>query len=214
MSHRAARSSSRSNVLIEVDPAHDRESPCGQCRSAGEVFGSVARVQIELSVALSSLERTPAVLHTVFEGRHEAWTQGNEGPGTWTPVETLTHMVHVEPSWMDRLDHVHRHADRSPFPLVDRTDHMEVMGRRPPNRLVDDFAAARRTSLEGLSAIEFDANRPGLHAELGPVTMGQLLAAWTVHDFNHLGQIVKTMAKQYRDAVGPWRRFLAIVDAP
>jgi len=38
--------------------------------------------------------------------------------------------------------------------------------------------------------------------------------AWTTHDLNHLGQIVKTMAKQYREAIGPWRRFLAIVDAP
>ena len=31
---------------------------------------------------------------------------------------------------------------------------------------------------------------------------------------NHTGQIVKAMAKQYRSAIGPWREFLAIVDAP
>ena len=35
-----------------------------------------------------------------------------------------------------------------------------------------------------------------------------------VHDLNHLNQIVKTMAKQYTDAVGPWREFLPISDAP
>jgi hypothetical protein len=34
-----------------------------------------------------------------------------------------------------------------------------------------------------------------------------------VHDLNHLGQIVKTMAKQYTGAVGPWREVLPIVDA-
>jgi len=27
-------------------------------------------------------------------------------------------------------------------------------------------------------------------------------------------QIVKTMAKQYKDAIGPWREFLPVVDAP
>ena len=42
----------------------------------------------------------------------------------------------------------------------------------------------------------------------------QLLATWTVHDLNHVNQIVKTMAKQYGDAVGPWRAFLPLLDAP
>ena len=46
------------------------------------------------------------------------------------------------------------------------------------------------------------------------MTLGQLLATWTVHDLNHVGQVVKTMAKQYTDAIGPWREFLPIVDAP
>jgi hypothetical protein len=46
------------------------------------------------------------------------------------------------------------------------------------------------------------------------VTLGQLLATWVVHDLNHTGQIVKAMAKQYTDAVGPWRENLAIIDAP
>jgi hypothetical protein len=48
----------------------------------------------------------------------------------------------------------------------------------------------------------------------GEVTLGQLLATWVVHDLNHLGQIVKTMAKQYTQAIGPWREFLPIVNAP
>lgn len=46
------------------------------------------------------------------------------------------------------------------------------------------------------------------------MTLRQLLATWVVHDLNHLGQIVKAMAKQYTDAVGPWRAFLPIIDAP
>jgi hypothetical protein len=35
-----------------------------------------------------------------------------------------------------------------------------------------------------------------------------------VHDLNQLGQIVRVMAKQYTDAVGPWRAFLPIIDVP
>ena len=40
------------------------------------------------------------------------------------------------------------------------------------------------------------------------------LATWVVHDLNHLNQIVKTMAKDYTDAVGPWREFLPVLDLP
>ena len=47
-------------------------------------------------------------------------------------------------------------------------------------------------------------------------TLGGL---WTrggapMHDLNHQTQIVKTLAKRYREAIGPWRRFLPVVDLP
>jgi DNA-binding transcriptional LysR family regulator len=40
---------------------------------------------------------------------------------------------------------------------------------------------------------------------LGRVTLGQLLAAWVVHDLGHVKQVARVMAGQYREAVGPWR---------
>lgn len=156
----------------------------------------------------------PTVLAAYFDTLHEAWLDGNEGPGTWSSRETLTHMVHVEPSWMGRLEFIAAHGSKQPFPLVDRSDHMEAIGHRSADWLVAEFSQRRLASLSRLDVLEFEPESPGLHAELGPVTMGQLLAAWTTHDLNHLSQIVKAMAKQYRLTVGPWRRFLAVVDAP
>lgn len=171
-------------------------------------------MDVSLEAARSSLARTPAVLSTFFGDLAPDWLEGDEGPGTWSSLETLTHLVHVESSWMERLAFITEHGDARPFPLVDRSDHMEVLGHRSSEWLVNEFGTRRRSSLTDLDALDFESGRRGLHAELGPVTMGQLLASWTVHDLNHLGQIVKTMAKQYRLAIGPWRRFLAIVDAP
>lgn len=102
---------------------------------------------------------------------------------------------------------------RARFPLVDRTDHMEFFGDHTVGELLDAFESRRSASLAALGSLDFDAERPGLHADLGPVRMGNLLAAWVTHDHNHIGQIVKAMAKQYRETIGPWRRFLPIVDA-
>ena len=42
------------------------------------------------------------------------------------------------------------------------------------------------------------------------MVLPQLLAAWTARD--HLVQVSRVMTKQYRDAVGPWRVFLPIVE--
>ena len=50
------------------------------------------------------------------------------------------------------------------------------------------------------------------HAEFGTVTLRHLLATWVVHDLGHMAQTARVMAKQYRDAIGPWRANLPIVD--
>jgi hypothetical protein len=50
------------------------------------------------------------------------------------------------------------------------------------------------------------------YPECGPVTLRLLLATWVAHDLAHLGQISRVMAKQYKDAVGPWRRYLGVIE--
>jgi len=46
---------------------------------------------------------------------------------------------------------------------------------------------------------------------IGTVTPRQLLATWVVHDLNHIYQIVRVMANQYGDEVGPWIEYLSIL---
>ncbi|HET9793031.1 MAG TPA: DinB family protein, partial [Thermoanaerobaculia bacterium] len=80
--------------------------------------------------------------------------------------------------------------------------------------LLARFETARRESLGALRAMNLtpaDLERTGTHPELGTVTLGQLLATWTVHDLDHVGQIARTMAKEYRAAVGPWKAYLSIL---
>ena len=59
------------------------------------------------------------------------------------------------------------------------------------------------------------ANQLGLEGEhpvFGPVTLRQLLATWVTHDLGHIAQMSRVMAKQYREAVGPWRAYLPVLD--
>ena len=52
----------------------------------------------------------------------------------------------------------------------------------------------------------------GEHPEFGQVTLRQLLATWVAHDLGHVAQVARVMAKQYREAIGPWRAYLPIMD--
>ena len=65
--------------------------------------------------------------------------------------------------------------------------------------------------LEGMNLTPELLARPGLHPELGAVTLGQLLSTWVVHDLGHIGQIVRVLAKQYGEAVGAWRAYLPVL---
>ena len=65
--------------------------------------------------------------------------------------------------------------------------------------------------LESLTLTPSDLQRRGMHPELGPVTVSQLLATWVAHDLNHLGQIARVMGKQYGEAVGPWLEYLPLL---
>jgi hypothetical protein len=44
------------------------------------------------------------------------------------------------------------------------------------------------------------------------VTLRQLLATWAAHDLGHVVQAARVMARQYREAVGPWREYLSVMD--
>jgi hypothetical protein len=81
--------------------------------------------------------------------------------------------------------------------------------------LLDTFALLRKESLHELNEMRLTPallEKRGKHPELGVVTLKQLLAAWVVHDLGHVRQVVRVMAKQYREAVGPWRAYLSILD--
>ncbi len=79
----------------------------------------------------------------------------------------------------------------------------------------DHFVITRQTNLAQLESLvsENDLGRECRHPDFGVVSLSQLLATWVAHDLNHWDQIVKTMAKNYRHAVGPWREYLPIIDA-
>jgi hypothetical protein len=100
---------------------------------------------------------------------------------------------------------------------VDREAGFERFAGWDVGRVLDRFETLRAENLRAFDELNLrpeDLMRVGRHPDFGEVTLGQLLATWAVHDLNHESQIVKTLAKRYREAVGPWRPNLGVVDLP
>ena len=174
-------------------------------------------MDFSLELGTEVLRRTPDVLHALLTGLSDDWTSGDEGPDTWSPYQVVGHLTYVEEcDWIDRTRAILEHGTDRVFEPVDREAGFTRFAGWTLTDLLDRFASVRTSNLEALDHIvqAGDLGRQGVHPTFGAVTISQLLATWVVHDLNHLGQIVKTMAKQYREAVGPWRDFLPIIDVP
>ena len=168
---------------------------------------------LEETVAL--LARTPDVLNALLRGMPDTWTMANEGEGTWSAFEVVAHLIHAErEGWIPRARIVLEFGESRPFPPFDREGSFREARNKPLDELLEEFARARAASLSDLHDLNLlptDLERRGRHPALGAVTLGQLLATWAGHDLTHLHQISRVMALQYRQAVGPWSRFLGVM---
>ena len=168
---------------------------------------------LETTVAL--LRRTPGALDALLRGLPLEWTTRNEGDGTWSAIEIVGHLAHAEiTNWMPRVRWLLEYAESQPFPPFDRTGFKKLVEGRELGAVLDDFTRLRAQSLAALAELNLqleDLARTGRHPVFGTVTMSQLLATWAAHDANHLHQLARVLAHQYRKAVGPWSAFLGVM---
>lgn len=172
-------------------------------------------MDFDLEKAILVLARTPRVLRALLADLPVEWTSPNEGPDTWSPFDVLGHLIDGEETdWMVRTRIVVAQGGNRRFEPFDQSRHLRVNRGRTVEQLLTHFEELRRTNLAELRAMRLGAEQlelMGEHPEFGPVTLRQLLATWVVHDLGHVAQISRVMAKQYRDAVGPWEAYLPVL---
>jgi uncharacterized damage-inducible protein DinB len=175
-------------------------------------------MHFELSHAMAVLERTPAALRALLGGLPEAWTAPNEGPDTFSAYDNVGHLLHGERTdWIPRARLILAQGPERRFAPYDRFAHYTESAGQPLDALLNAFAderAANLTTLRSWQLTERELALVGEHPVFGPVTLRQLLATWVAHDLGHLAQTARVLAKQYRDAVGPWRAYLPVLDRP
>jgi len=172
-------------------------------------------VDFELTRGMAILDRTPDVLRALLAGLPGEWTHGDEGPDTWSPFDVVGHLIDGEESdWMARVRIMLSDASDRRFAPFERFGHLQRRERETLAGRLDRFAELRARNLEELRALDLapqDLQRTGVHPEFGTVRLEQHLATWVAHDLGHVVQAARVMARQYRDAVGPWTAYLSVM---
>jgi DinB family protein len=173
-------------------------------------------MDFDLELGIPILERTPQTLRAMLGTLPAAWIDATEGPETWSPYDIVGHLIHGERTdWIPRARIILAQGSDRHFTPFDRFAQFRDSQGKSLAELLDEFARLRAASLATLAGwrlTETQLALEGEHPEFGTVTLRQLLATWVAHDLGHVAQAARVMAKQYREAVGPWRAYLPILD--
>jgi len=165
----------------------------------------------DLKAITATLRQTPGTLSQLLHGLPDDLRLSNEGEGTWSPYDVIGHLIHGEKTdWIPRAKII-LYGDDKRFEPFDRFAQERDSGGKSLIELLDEFTDWRSTNLRELDLLDLSTenlSKTGIHPEFGEVTLQQLLATWAAHDYGHLYQISRVMAKQFLPDVGPWSKYI------
>ncbi|MEO7966922.1 MAG: DinB family protein [Gemmatimonadaceae bacterium] len=168
---------------------------------------------IQSSIAL--LERTPRVFRFMLEGLPQQWLDANEGGESWSAYTIVGHLAHGERNdWIPRAELILGQGANRRFTPYDRfAQFHESIGKSMVDLLgeLEHSRAINLVTLKSWQLTEAQLALEGEHPEFGTVTLRQLLSTWVTHDLGHIAQTARVLAKQYDEAVGPWRAYLPVL---
>ena len=173
-------------------------------------------MNFSITKSIEILEQTPDTLFSMVGHVSKDWTSNNEGGETWCVFDVIGHLIHGDKvDWLVRTELILSKKEDKTFVPFDRFAQFENSMGKDLAQLLAEFKAVRLENIGKLRKLNIsvdDFNKTGIHPAFGEVTLSQLLATWVVHDLDHISQIARVMAKQYKDAVGPWIEYLKILN--
>lgn len=171
-------------------------------------------MKFNITNALEVLQQTPCTLNSLLNNLSEEWIFSNESENTWSAYDVIGHLIHGEKTdWIPRLNIILFEKNKQ-FQPFDRFAQFEESKGKTIQKLLNEFKEFRIKNIEYLKSLELSENQlklTGIHPEFGTVTITQLLATWVTHDLGHINQISRVLAKQYKNEVGPWTKYISIL---
>jgi len=160
-----------------------------------------------LQAPISLLEKTPTVLEVLLRDVASDVLQWKPAPDRWSISEVLRHLLDIEQLYERRARiMVMEEAPALPkFVAPSESD----LRPRPAGDSLEQFVTLRRAFAVFLHSLSAAAGkRIGQHAELGVVTLSQMLHELANHDLGHLRQIGELYrARVFYPNAGPFQKY-------
>ena len=172
-------------------------------------------MKFSLNKSIEILASTSSVLEAHLSQLSPDWLHNNEGGNTWSPFEIVIHLINGEKTnWIPRINIILSENKEKSLESFIRMDDIDFYKEKSIANLLNEFKAIRDQNISRLKAMKIstdDLNKTAIHPVFGTVKLSQLIATWTTHDLNHLAQIARVLAKQYKNEVGSWKEYLPIL---
>lgn len=172
-------------------------------------------MKFELNKTIEILEQTPEVLYALLQGISDDWVYNNEGDSSWSVFDVVGHLIVCEKTdFIPRCEMMLTEPEDKMLTSIDMNAQFINDKGKTLGMLLIEFDQLRKENIMKLHAFDLADNdylKTAMHPKIGQLTLGELLATWATHDLNHIAQITRVMAKQYKEAVGPFIEFLNIL---
>jgi hypothetical protein len=128
-------------------------------------------------------------------------------PGEWSALDCLQHLVDTE-RWVFPV-RIKAFLANQDFPAFDPDSQGDISKRvlSAPD-LSSEFTVLRTDSLALLDTLtSTDLERQSHHAELGAVTLAEMLYEWAGHDLMHTVQAERALMQPFIQGSGPWKPY-------
>ena len=158
-----------------------------------------------LAISRSILATTPLRWQQLMDNLPADLLAQRPAPAEWSAVECLVHLLDTEQFvFPARVGAFLAGQDFSAF--NPETQGNKFLPGDNPQALLERFTRLRGESLDLLASLKpADMPRSARHAELGPVTLEQMLHEWVGHDLDHTIQAERAIMQPFIAGCGPWQ---------
>lgn len=167
----------------------------------------------EFLPGVSVLEQTPIIVEKILYEATSDELQWKPALDRWSISEVLAHLVDVETVFRKRAK-LMVEQDAPPLEAYDQNA-AYAAGKYSSGRAQEhlhQFCHERDLSISWLRYVPAKAlTCTGQHAELGPITLGELLHEWAFHDLGHIRQIAELYrARAFYPRMGGFQKYYTV----
>jgi hypothetical protein len=161
---------------------------------------------------LAVLEQTPIIVEKILWAANDELMQWKPTAERWSIGEVLAHLADVETVFRGRVQKMLDQNNPKIEPYDQNASYAAGKYAGKPRENLKLFCHERDRTLSWLRYVPASmVERTGAHAELGTISVGQLMNEWGFHDMGHIRQILELYrAHEFHPNMGAFQKYYRV----